>query len=137
LNSIIQNKTYPKKHLGQNYLVDENISKKIVNSFSAKPEEAVLEIGPGKGALTKYLFKCIKNVIAVELDKNNCALLKKIFPGLNIINEDILKINFRKILNTFFYHSTFTKLRVIGNIPYNITSEILFKLIDIETKNGD
>jgi len=123
-------RTYPKKHLGQNYLSDENVSKKIVSSFSPKPDEIILEIGPGKGALTKYLLSHNKNLIAVELDRNNYELLAENYAGLILINDDILKINFRDTLKNSPQCSKTGKLRVIGNIPYNITSDILFKLID-------
>ena len=123
-------KIYPKKHLGQNYLIDENISKKIVNSFCPEPNQAILEIGPGKGALTKHLIKYNKNLTAVELDKNNCELLTEKFPGLKLVNEDVLKIYFKDVVKPSFLQTGINKLRVIGNIPYNITTEILFKLID-------
>jgi 16S rRNA (adenine1518-N6/adenine1519-N6)-dimethyltransferase len=130
LSSFGTKRSYPRKHLGQNYLVDENISKKIVNSFSPKPDEIILEIGPGKGALTKFLVKQNKNLIAVELDRNNYESLRKSFTELILINDDILKISFRDTLKNCGQTSKSGKLRVIGNIPYNITSDILFKLID-------
>ena len=123
-------RTYPKKHLGQNYLTDENVSRKIIDAFSPEPDEIILEIGPGKGALTKYLLKHNKNVIAVELDSNNYELLAENYAGLILINDDILKISFRDTLKNCAQSSGTGKLRVIGNIPYNITSDILFKLID-------
>jgi len=112
-------KIYPKKSLGQNYLVDENISRNIVESFNILPGDKVLEIGPGKGALTKYLIEKTENLTVVEIDDNNCKILSEIFPNLNIIHNDFLKIDLKD-----------SQLRIIGNIPYNITSEIIFMLID-------
>jgi len=116
-------KIYPKRSLGQNYLIDENICRNIVNSFNITSDEEVLEIGPGRGAITKYILEKTSNVTAVELDKNNCSMLEEKFPGLKIINKDFLKLD----INTLNKES---KFRVIGNIPYNITTPIIFKLID-------
>ncbi len=126
----IRKKIYPKKHLGQNYLIDENVSKKIVGSFSPEHGQVILEIGPGKGALTKHLIEYNENLTAVELDRSNCEYLAEKFPGLKLINDDVLKINFRDVLKTSLQKSSINKSRIIGNIPYNITSGILFKLID-------
>jgi 16S rRNA (adenine1518-N6/adenine1519-N6)-dimethyltransferase len=113
-------KIYPKKSLGQNYLIDENISKNIVGLFNVSRSDNVLEIGPGKGALTKYLTDKTNNLTVVEIDDNNCKILKENFPSLNVINEDFLKTKL----------SGDKSNRIIGNIPYNITSEIIFMLID-------
>lgn len=122
---------HPKKYLGQNYLTDENISRNIVSSFNVKPDDAVIEIGPGKGALTKYIIEKTNNLIAVELDKNNCDILKNKFPKLILINKDFLTLDLNEILNKYFSRSAqLHKLRIIGNIPYSITSGILFKLVD-------
>jgi 16S rRNA (adenine1518-N6/adenine1519-N6)-dimethyltransferase len=119
---------HPKKSLGQNYLHDENICRNIVSAFETKNDDFVIEIGAGKGALTKYLTEPTRNLAVIELDKNNCDVLKETFPGLKIINEDVLNVNFQELSNSFGKKKS--KLRIIGNIPYNITSPILFKLID-------
>lgn len=116
-------KIYPKKSLGQNYLVDENICRKIVSSFNIHPDDTLLEIGPGQGAITKYILEKTRKLTVVELDSNNCAILSSKFPGLNIINKDFLKFDISSI-------TAEGKIRIIGNIPYNITSDIVFKLID-------
>ncbi len=118
----------PKKSLGQNYLHDENICRNIVTAFETKKDDLVIEIGAGKGALTKYLTGLAKNLAVIELDKNNCDVLKETFPGLKIINEDVLDVSFNELQNSFGKKKS--KLRIIGNIPYNITSPILFKFID-------
>ncbi len=120
-----RNNTRPKRSLGQNYLTDENICRNIVNAFDIQPGEQVLEIGPGKGALTKFILEKTSDLTVIEFDRNNCAILKEKFPGLNIINRDFLKYDMNELFNV-----PDQKLRVIGNIPYNITSPIIFKLLD-------
>jgi len=125
----------PKKFLGQNFLVDNNIAKKIVNSLEIKPDDIVLEIGPGQGVLTKYISEITKNFIAVELDKSIYEKLTLEYEGrINLIHKDFLKINLQNdIYNIFSINNPDVrnkKIKVIGNIPYNITTEILFKLFD-------
>lgn len=117
-------KIQPKKSLGQNYLTDENICRNIVDSFSIAQTDHVVEIGPGQGAITKYILEKTNYLTAVEFDRNNCAILSQKFPELNLVMGDFLKFD----LNTIGRNEN--KLRVIGNIPYNITTEIVFKLID-------
>lgn len=121
-----KSKSYPKKSLGQNYLKDENICRNISEAFNITPDDAVLEIGPGQGAITKYLFNKTKKFTAVELDLQNVIFLKNKLPGANIIHGDILQLDLNKIARIL----SSDKLRIIGNIPYYITSEILFRLID-------
>jgi len=113
----------PLKRLGQHYLIDENICRKIEKAFEAKKEDCILEIGSGRGAITKYLAGKGKEYFAVELDEENCRFLENRFADIKVVNQDILRIDLSKL------HPR-GKLRVIGNIPYNITSEILFKLFD-------
>jgi len=109
--------------LGQNYLTDDNISRNIVNAFDIKPEDHIVEIGAGSGALTKFILEMTSNLSAIELDANNCNILSEKFPSCSIINEDFLNIDLNKIADG-------NKFRIIGNIPYNLTTDILFKLID-------
>ena len=115
----------PKKSLGQNYLTDENICRNIVDAFEIEQGEHIIEIGPGRGALTRYILQKTSNLTVIELDRNNCALLKELFTGLDIINTDFLKLDMNNLRR-----NKVEKLRVIGNIPYNITSPIIFKLMD-------
>lgn len=125
MSERIKNK--PKKSLGQNYLTDENISSKIVDVFNIGKDDCVVELGAGQGAITKYIVPKTKNIIAVELDENNCRILEEKFYRLTVINEDILTLDLEKIAKMF---KSIQKLRVIGNIPYSITTPILFKMIE-------
>ncbi len=111
-----------KKSLGQNFLIDENIINKIIDVVEIKDKE-ILEVGPGTGNLTKALLKKNpKRIHVIEKDNNLVSLLKKNFKDqLNIINEDVLKIN-ENLIST-------EKLIVFGNLPYNISTEILCKWI--------
>jgi 16S rRNA (adenine1518-N6/adenine1519-N6)-dimethyltransferase len=118
---------YPKKSLGQNYLHDDNICRNIVDIFNAQENDCILEIGPGMGALTKYLLKKTKNLTAIELDEKNVEILKRDYPQLIVIHQDFLKIDFEKFIDDYLVTS---KLKIIGNIPYYITSDIIFKIID-------
>ena len=117
-----------KKSLGQNFLIDKNILNQIVNTVKIYDKE-ILEIGPGSGNLTSYiLHKNPKKFYVVEKDDNLSLLLKKKFNDkIEIINDDILKISEEKISKN--------KLIVFGNLPYNISTEILSKWIfDIQSK---
>jgi len=120
-------KIRPKKSLGQNYLVDDNIGKKIAGIFNINRDDKVLEIGPGNGEITRHILNYTENITAIELDINNFNKLKENFPGLNVINADFLTVDLDEILNSFDISKN-EKLRIIGNIPYNISSDILFKL---------
>ena len=112
----------PKKSLGQNFLIDRNILEQIVDTVDIKNKE-VLEIGPGSGNLTTFILKKYpKKIYAVEKDSDLTLLLEDKFTNeITIINDDILKISEDKISNA--------KLTVFGNLPYNISTEILSKWI--------
>lgn len=117
-------KVRPLKRFGQNYLIDKNIILKIIEEFVPEPEDEVIEIGPGMGSLTNHLISKVRKLTAIEIDKRVIGNLKKEIPGLNIINDDFLLRDIKKFTRDN------NKVRVIGNIPYNITSSILFKLIE-------
>ena len=122
-------KIKPKKSLGQNFLIDQNIINLIINSASIKKGDVILEVGPGTGNLTeKILLKKPKKLIVVEKDKNLAKnLLEKFDNKIEIINDDILKINEEKLSKS--------KIVVFGNLPYNISTQILAKWIKLKNLN--
>ena len=118
-----------KKSLGQNFLIDKNVLEKIVSLIKIE-NKSILEVGPGTGNLTSFILKNNpKKLIVVEKDKYLARLLKKKFEtNLVVINEDILKIDENKL------HED--KLIVFGNLPYNISTEILAKwVLNLDNKN--
>ncbi len=117
-------KVKPLKRFGQNYLHDKNIIKKIVGEINPQPHDTIVEIGPGRGALTELIYGKIENFIAVEIDTRVIEELQSKFPGLQLIQKDFLKVDLSTI-----YDANKKKLRIIGNIPYNLTSSIIFKII--------
>lgn len=121
----------PRKSLGQNFLTDDNIARKIVRTAEIHSDDIVLEIGPGKGALTRHLLEKTEQLITVEIDKRVAEHLEKRFEResstgrLQIIQEDFLSVDLGKIAREYG-----KPIRIIGNIPYYITSPILFKIIE-------
>lgn len=121
-------------HLGQNFLTDESIAKKIVDSAGISPNDNVLEIGPGKGMLTRYLAEKAERVLAIEIDSEVCKICdSKIYKlGLsdkvNFLESDILKINLPKLIEK----NDFLNYKVVANLPYYITSKII--RLFLETK---
>lgn len=116
---------HPKKRFGQNFLKDKNIINKILNTTSLSSEDVVLEIGSGKGILTKGLAQKAKQVIAVELDRNLYEALRQQIldvSNLDLINIDILELNLKSLLEQRRIKS---KIKVVANIPYSITTPIL------------
>jgi 16S rRNA (adenine1518-N6/adenine1519-N6)-dimethyltransferase len=114
----------PKKSLGQNFLTDENISRKTVNLLNIQPEEHFLEIGPGYGSLTKHLLEKTHNLVCVEIDQEIAEKISEEYREIKIIQDNILNVRFDSLVKAP------GKLRVVGNIPYNITSQIVFHAID-------
>ena len=108
-----------KKDLGQNFLIDEVALNKIIEIINPNKKEHFLEIGPGQGALTKFLAKNTRRLDAVELDKDLLLGLRLInAEELFIHNENILDFDIRKVLEN-------GKLRIVGNLPYNISTDIM------------
>ena len=116
----------PLKRLGENYLIDANIKDKVINEARITKDDIVLEIGPGMGALTIALAKSGASVIAVEKDRKAFAILNDLtkgqFPNLKVIHGDILEFDFKEI-------SASKKIKVVGNLPYYITTPIIERLI--------
>jgi len=119
-----------RKGLGQHFLIDQDVLSLIVSAAELKPDDVVLEVGPGLGVLTKELAGKAGRVIAIELDDNLAALLKKTLASFNnvtIINGDVLKIEPSSLLNGRNY-------KVVANLPYYITSPVLRHFLEAEAK---
>ncbi len=123
-----------KKHLGQHFLTDENIARKIADSLTETGYDNVLEIGPGMGVLTKYLLEKKPKVTVMELDSESVVYLNEVFPvehiklnttkdKFNVIEGDFLKQQLEKLFDG-------AQVAIIGNFPYNISSQIVFKAIE-------
>lgn len=116
----------PKKHLGQHFLNDVSIADKVASLFKSEGDEsAVLEIGPGMGVLTNYLLSYYKAVSAIEIDRESVAYLRQhlVSKGLNLIEGDFLD---QRIDDRLFDK----EMLIIGNFPYNISSQIVFRILD-------
>ncbi len=120
----------PIKSLGQNFLIDKNITRKIVEALGLRPSDIVLEIGAGQGELTGLIAPKVNKLYAFEIDRRLYPLLIerfKINSGTNIVNQDILKCN---LVNFLDEHKIKGKIKVFGNIPYYISSPIIEHLIN-------
>lgn len=118
----------PKKHLGQHFLTDTNIAEKIVKQLSADTKN-LIEIGPGTGVLTKIILKKgIPNFYVIDIDHESVEYLNENFSELKkkIISADFLKFNLSEIF--------FNEFSIIGNFPYNISSQILFRVLDYRSQ---
>ena len=112
-----------KKRFGQNFLIDQSIITSLVNAISPQADDLMVEIGPGLGALTKPLLQQLNLLHVVEVDRDIIEWMQKVYPAQKIIihNSDVLKFDFNEVGE---------KIRVVGNLPYNISSPILFKLLE-------
>ncbi|WP_295432510.1 16S rRNA (adenine(1518)-N(6)/adenine(1519)-N(6))-dimethyltransferase RsmA [uncultured Prevotella sp.] len=115
----------PKKNLGQHFLTDLNIAKAIADTVDACPDIPILEVGPGMGVLTQYLTAKERDVKVVEIDSESVAYLNEKYPALrdNIIGEDFLRMDLTTVFNG-------RKFVLTGNYPYDISSQIFFKMLD-------
>jgi len=112
----------PRKRFGQNFLVDQQIINQIISTISPKKNDHIIEIGPGKGALTFPLIDYLKNIHVIEIDRDLIALLqKKNNIKITIHESDALVFNFDQFKQ---------KVRIVGNLPYNISSPLLFHLLN-------
>lgn len=114
-----------KKHLGQHFLKDLNVAEKIANSLKPEMSKAkVLEIGPGMGVLTQFLLKRDIDLSVVEIDKESVQYLDLNFKGLKIIEGDFLKMDLKDRIGE--------EVSIVGNFPYNISSQIFFKVLEFK-----
>ena len=110
-----------KKKFGQNFLINDTIIYKIISLLNANDNDLIIEIGPGKGALTKELNQLNSKLLCIEIDEDMKPYLSK----YNVIYDDILKLDLNEIISKYNYDN----LYIIGNLPYYITSPIIEKLI--------
>lgn len=121
------------KSLGQNFLIDKESILKIVDSASITKQDLVIEIGPGLGTLTEFLLEKAKKVICIELDKNMVNILKDrflVYNNLQIINEDVLKINLNELIQNEKQNCEIQNVKIVANLPYYITTPIVMKLLE-------
>jgi 16S rRNA (adenine1518-N6/adenine1519-N6)-dimethyltransferase len=129
-----QTRIAPKQSLGQNFLIDENIVRNIIREFQPTEHDVVVEIGPGQGALTAHLAGHVRHLVLIEIDGRIIEQLEEKFssPSVTILHDDVLDVDFVKLQKKFG-----ERLRVIGNLPYHMTSPILFKIFDEATAVRD
>lgn len=125
MKHLSENRVTPKKSLGQHFLKDLQIAQQIADTLPDTNYDLILEIGPGTGVLTQFLMQRALPVYVVEIDSESVTYLEKNFPQLNgkIIPADFLKLD----LALHFNHK---KIGIIGNFPYNISSQIVFKVLE-------
>lgn len=112
-----------KKHLGQHFLNDKSIANRIIDSLTWEDYNQVLEIGPGMGVLTKFLIEAKQNISVVEIDHESVEFLQKNYPELTVYSEDFLKMDLNRHFNQ-------EPICILGNFPYNISTQIVFKIIE-------
>jgi 16S rRNA (adenine1518-N6/adenine1519-N6)-dimethyltransferase len=117
-------KHQPRKRFGQHFLADDAIIDAIVDAIDPQPGEAMVEIGPGLGAMTMPLLERIERLTVVELDRDLAARLRRV-AGLEVVEADVLKVDFAALAA-----AAGRPLRVVGNLPYNISTPILFHLLE-------
>ncbi len=118
----------PKKRLGQHFLIDRNILNKVIRAASIESEDVILEVGPGLGEMTSALAKRAKSVIAIEIDSKLVEMLRTKFENtsnIEIIEGDILKVDFSKL-----FREAGRPLKVVANLPYQISTLLLFRFIE-------
>ncbi|MCU0582068.1 MAG: 16S rRNA (adenine(1518)-N(6)/adenine(1519)-N(6))-dimethyltransferase RsmA [Syntrophales bacterium] len=129
LNLLKKHHIRPNKHYGQSFLIDDDMFRKIVVAGQVKPGDTVVEIGAGLGVMTGLIADVAAQVFAVEVDPNLIDVLRENLRGkdnIEIVHQDILHVDFNAVTSGI----PKGKIKVMGNIPYNITSEILFHLLE-------
>ena len=117
--------SHARKRFGQHFLVDPAVIERIVREIDPHPADMLVEIGPGRGALTAPLLERVGALTVVEIDRDLAARLRRT-PGLAVIEGDVLTVDFRALPSA----AAGAKLRIVGNLPYNISTPILFHLLD-------
>ena len=118
------------KSLGQNFLINDGVIERIVESANISNEDLIIEIGPGLGTLTKKLLEKAKKVIAIELDKRMISILQErfsLYDNFKLINDDILKVNLNEIIQN---EKDIKEVKIVANLPYYITTPIIMKLLE-------
>jgi len=116
-----------KKSLGQNFLVDPNYQQKIVDSLQLRDDDELVEIGPGTGAITQHMVGKVRRFTAVELDDQLAAALRDRYadvPSFHLVHQDVMSVPSAELVQNI------EAAKVVGNIPYNITSPLIFKLLE-------
>ena len=123
------------KSLGQNFLINEEVVNKIVESSEISKEDLVIEIGPGLGTLTKFLLEKAKKVICIELDPKMITILNdrfRLYSNLEIKNEDVLKVDLKNLIKKEKKVNGVKNVKIVANLPYYITTPIIMKLLEEE-----
>jgi 16S rRNA (adenine1518-N6/adenine1519-N6)-dimethyltransferase len=123
----------PRKRFGQHFLVDESVLAAIVRCIDPRPSQRLVEIGPGLGALTAPLLARCQALTVIELDRDLAARLRR-WPGLDVVESDVLRVDFRALAGA---EGSAGRLRIVGNLPYNISSPILFHLLPVADRVQD
>jgi 16S rRNA (adenine1518-N6/adenine1519-N6)-dimethyltransferase len=119
-----------RKRFGQHFLTDGAIIGAIVDGINPQPAQAMVEIGPGLAALTQPLVERLGHLTVIELDRDLAVRLRE-HPHLSVVESDVLKVDFRALASQMLTHApAAAKIRVVGNLPYNISTPILFHLLD-------
>ena len=127
-----QNNITANKNLGQNFLINEDVVDSIVENAEITKNDLVIEIGPGLGTLTSRLLEKAGKVICVELDRKMIAILEKrfkLYENLELINDDILKINLNQLISQNKINEI-KHIKIVANLPYYITTPIIMKLLE-------
>jgi 16S rRNA (adenine1518-N6/adenine1519-N6)-dimethyltransferase len=122
----------PRKRFGQHFLSDDSVIDAIVREIGPRPGQAMVEIGPGLAALTQPLVERLGRLTVIELDRDLAAKLRQ-HAQLNVVESDVLKVDFSQLADALGA----PKIRVVGNLPYNISSPILFHLLPFATRVED
>ena len=116
-----------RKRFGQHFLVDQGVLNAIVRLIRPRPDDRLLEIGPGHGALTEYLYGTCARYVAVEIDRDLVPFLRARFPDLEVVNDDILRVDLEALLGGVGAGPAW---RLVGNLPYNISTPLIVRLLD-------